>query len=332
MNDVLLSIIIPIYNTQDTIIQLADNLKKLNFDDIEIVFVNDGSTDDSMKVLRYNFKDLHSNFKYKFLNKCNGGLSDARNFGLNNSNGKFVWFIDSDDLIDIKSVKIIYEFLSTHQTCDLLLFSYRLFESYSEINHTIDTDNGEFHYTNSEKLLTKLFLRQLDNYSWSFIACKSLYVQNNIQFPKGRNFEDYATTYKVFSKSKKPVVFSRITYFYRYRKESIVHSSVKLVGNAKDILFHSKVILKDLDNSLLARQFVFSFLLYAVNSLQQSRTNTSTRLVMVIDKKIRAFHTSDFPLKKKLIIISYRCSLYKIIKKWKLKNILLTTIDCFKHN
>lgn len=323
-DSILVSVIIPIYNTQDTILKLINNLQQIKCDNIEFIFVNDGSRDNSLHILQLELKKWGEKYQYKIIDKQNGGLSDARNTGLKSANGDFIWFVDSDDLINVESVKTIYKFLQLHLMCDLVVFPYRIFENEAEIIQIGATNQGQFHEISSQELLTKLFLRKIDNYSWSFIASKRIYIKNHITFPVGKNFEDYATTYKVFANSSNPVFFSKITYFYRYRQNSIVHDPGKLVANAKDILFHGNNILNEFNNSLLARQFVLSFLLYAINSLQENQTDESIDLIKSIDKQIRMFCVNNFPIKKRIIILLYKVNLYKVVKRWKLKNILLT--------
>src|SRR5574344_203637 len=92
------SIVIPVYNTGELIIKCLDSLKKQTMKDIEIIVVNDGATDNSDEIIT-NYIDKNSNMKIKYLKKENGGLSDARNYGVPYATGEYLAFIDSDDYI-----------------------------------------------------------------------------------------------------------------------------------------------------------------------------------------------------------------------------------------
>ena len=103
-----ISIIIPVYNTGKLVEKCLLPLLKLDDDSLEVICVNDGSKDDSLEILR----EINEQFpKMKIINKENGGLSSARNCGLEVATGKYIFFLDSDDWLDIES------FLSLKDYC-----------------------------------------------------------------------------------------------------------------------------------------------------------------------------------------------------------------------
>ena len=96
-NDVKLSVIIPMYNVQNYVKECLDSLVNQTFKAMEIIVVEDGSTDDSVKIV----SEYEKKYPFvKMVHKANGGLSDARNFGLQYAKGKYLAFIDSDDYVD----------------------------------------------------------------------------------------------------------------------------------------------------------------------------------------------------------------------------------------
>ncbi|QZY76613.1 glycosyltransferase family 2 protein [Limosilactobacillus fermentum] len=99
------SIIVPIYNVEKYIGRCVKSILNQTFKKYELLLVNDGSTDGSINVCRELVKD---DARVKILNKVNGGLSDARNFGIDNSIGEYIIFIDSDDYVDKDFVKELY--------------------------------------------------------------------------------------------------------------------------------------------------------------------------------------------------------------------------------
>jgi len=112
-----LSLIVPIYNIEDYLEKCLDSLIKIKERKIEIILVNDGSTDGSLDLcLKYRKKDN----RIKIINKKNGGLSDARNKGLKEANGEFIWFIDGDDYIS--DVDSLFKYLNKDN--DIIVFNY----------------------------------------------------------------------------------------------------------------------------------------------------------------------------------------------------------------
>jgi len=112
-----LSLIVPIYNIEDYLEKCLDSLIKIKEGKIEIILVNDGSTDGSLDLcLKYRKKDN----RIKIINKKNGGLSDARNKGLKEANGEFIWFIDGDDYIS--DVDSLFKYLNKDN--DIIVFNY----------------------------------------------------------------------------------------------------------------------------------------------------------------------------------------------------------------
>ena len=97
-NNPILSVIVPVYNVEDYIIQCIDSILNQTLKNMEIIIVNDGSTDNSMNYIR-DYKDE----RIRIINKKNGGLSSARNLGMNAAKGKYIAFVDSDDFLSEKN-------------------------------------------------------------------------------------------------------------------------------------------------------------------------------------------------------------------------------------
>ena len=95
----ILSVIVPVYNTEKYLEKSIKSIIKSKFKDLEIIIVNDGSTDNSEEIIKEIIEE-NKDFKIKYLKKENGGLSDARNYAIPYANGKYISFVDSDDYID----------------------------------------------------------------------------------------------------------------------------------------------------------------------------------------------------------------------------------------
>ena len=100
------SIIIPVYNVEKYIEKCLESLVNQTLEDIELIIVNDGSTDNSENII-LQYKEKYPN-KIKYYTKQNGGLSDARNFGMPFATGKYVAFLDSDDYVETNMYELLY--------------------------------------------------------------------------------------------------------------------------------------------------------------------------------------------------------------------------------
>lgn len=107
-NDILLSIIIPVYNTEKYVEKCLDSIITTKMNNYEIIIVNDGSTDNSLKICE-EYKAKFNKKNIIIINSKNKGVSNARNIGINIARGKYIMFIDSDDILDKKWEKILYD-------------------------------------------------------------------------------------------------------------------------------------------------------------------------------------------------------------------------------
>lgn len=224
----LISIVVPIYNVEQYLDKCIESILKQTYENIEIILVNDGSTDNSANICnKYEKKDT----RIKVIHKKNGGLSDARNIGINNAKGKYIIFIDSDDWIDINMVKNLYS-ISLKYNADIVQGEY--IEAYKEDDIIKNNMNKEEIICNSDQMLESLYG---DKYVKSVVVWNKIYKKDlfeNIRFPKGKLNEDEFTTYKIFHKAKVIVDTDITVYYYRQREGSIMRSGFK--KNRLDIL------------------------------------------------------------------------------------------------
>lgn len=224
MND-LISIIIPIYNVEKYLKHCINSVIRQTYSNIEIILVDDGSTDNCRKICD-DFKILDS--RVKVIHKENGGLSDARNIGIDNSSGKYIAFLDSDDYISKYYIEVLYNSLINNESdlseCDYL----EVDNDNEEINLNINNMNRyTYNYTGIEMLNNLYSTDAVIN----VIACNKLYKKelfDNIRYPKGKIHEDEATTYKIFYKIKKATIVRVKLYFYRKNPNSITRKEFNL--------------------------------------------------------------------------------------------------------
>lgn len=222
----ILSIIIPVYNVQDYIEPCIDSiLANKHLDKIEIILVNDGSTDDSvLKVHKYTQK--YPNIKL-FIQK-NGGPSSARNYGIDKANGKWLWFIDSDDCISSESIEIIINQISEYKDTDIFIFRYKKFKE--KIPNNIIKSINSIKFISKKQAMKTLLDFEYASFAWNKLYRSKLF--DNIRFPIGRNYEDMSIMYKLYDKAQRFMLVPIVLYYYRQVNNSIVHT--KSIKNLKD--------------------------------------------------------------------------------------------------
>lgn len=221
------SIIIPVYNTQYTISECLDNLLKFqNIKEIEVICVNDGSTDESGKLLK-SYAAEYENIV--LIEQENKGLSVARNVGLKAASGKYVFFVDSDDIVERNMLPIVWE-LCERDTLDVLFFSFNSFGDTEEMDvkyakHIFEVKRK--HAYSGEVVcgidLCRQFWKYEEYYAmvWLQVANREFLLKNSIYFEEGIIYEDNLYTFKVLMHAKRTYCINNIFYHKRIRKNSI---------------------------------------------------------------------------------------------------------------
>ena len=215
----LISIIVPIYNVEKYLRMCLDSIEHQTYSNIEVLLINDGSPDSSDEICQeYVARDS----RFRYFEKENGGLSDARNYGIERSNGKYLTFVDSDDWLSLTYVEDLYQ-AAIRNDADTVVSHYTIYNE-SDRNYYVHIwdDYYEKNYT-GEELIMELPQLELNGYvyitSWGILFKKKLF--NNIRFPKGKVIEDSRTNYKLFFKSNKVVYIHKEIYCHREGIESI---------------------------------------------------------------------------------------------------------------
>ncbi|MDY4576875.1 MAG: glycosyltransferase [Anaerobutyricum hallii] len=227
---VLLSIVIPVYNVAEYIPYCLENIVNKNSNEIEIILVDDGSTDSSGTVIDEFANQYQNVISY---HKANGGLSDARNFGLLKSSGKYVFFFDSDDFVTIDFISSIINTLKKDEY-DAVLWDADI---YDEHGKRMNVDSSYYHHTGLKDELVytgkEVIEYQLQNHNdyvttvWLGLYSRRMLIDNCIWFEKGLLHEDEMWTQKVFLASSKIKYLESAFYCYRKRSNSIMNPADK---------------------------------------------------------------------------------------------------------
>lgn len=202
-----ISIIVPVYNTEPYLRECMDSLISQNMTDIEIIAVNDGSTDNSFEILR-SYQALNPSKVYVY-NTENMGVSHARNFALEKASGEYVWFVDSDDSVEPNACKTLYN-LAVSCNHDLLLFGRNDVDAQTREK----TPNPINHYNKSFCAKDKPYeFLKLSPFPWNKLIKRELL--DGVQFPEGIRFEDLPVSFIAASRAKSIGVCDECFYNYR---------------------------------------------------------------------------------------------------------------------
>ncbi len=211
----LISVVVPIYNVEEFLEKCVDSILSQSYSNLEIILVNDGSKDNCLKICRdYELKDS----RIVVIDKENGGLSSARNAGIDKATGKYIMFIDSDDYIEKTTVEKLYNNISSNGA-DISICNF--FYSYKNenirnnaiLNTTID-DESKFSYLYGKYSLQTII-------SWNKLYKRELF--NEIRYPDGLIHEDQYIICDLLDKSKKiNYMTDEFLYYYVQRDNSIM--------------------------------------------------------------------------------------------------------------
>jgi len=237
MSDVpFISVIIPVYNVEKYLRQCLDSVIIQKYSRLEIIIVDDGSTDNSPSICD---EYLDKNDSIQVFHKENGGSSDARNYGISVASGKFLMFLDSDDYwSDGEFLNILDNKLQSSNP-DVLIYGCIDYSCISgnKQKSRISYNNVIFDDGNKEFILKYLFSSGLfPGAAWLTITRRQFVVQNNLYFEKGIKAEDIDWLLNVFLHAKKYASVNDCFYIYRkYRKDSITGSAD--IKSINDIFF-----------------------------------------------------------------------------------------------
>jgi len=206
----MISVIVPVYNGEIYLGECLDSILAQTYCDIEVIVVDDGSTDSTVGIVRgYAFTDP----RVRYFFKENGGLSSARNFGLKNARGELVTFVDSDDKIDPRFCEIM---LSEMGDADIIRcgFSHRA-------THYIPAPSVKF--SSSYIIKKTLYQTRFHNSSCAVVYRRTLF--DKVRFTEGLYYEDLDIFYRLIEASDKDVVWvDSPLYYYRENSESFINT------------------------------------------------------------------------------------------------------------
>ena len=259
MNVSLISVIVPVYNVAQFLDDCLTSIINQSYKDIEIILVDDGSTDKSGEICD---TFAAQDGRIRVIHKKNGGLSSARNVGLGVAKGNFVVFVDSDDYLNHEMITKLYDAVMSTKAeiacCD-----------YTSLEFNNDS-HSEIEVLNRKDAISTLF----DDYGFQCFAWNKIYQRSlfeNIRYPEGKLFEDIATTYQLLKKVDRVAYVKDKLYYYRQRTNSI--TKTKFNKKNKDLIDAIDFVYTDsMQCGLISERLKVGYLGYYLSYIQKGFT------------------------------------------------------------
>ena len=271
-----LSIIIPMYNTEKYISQCIESVLAIKGIENEVIVVNDGSTDRSLEILK-KYEEGYSHIKV--ITQENQGASMARNRGIQECSGDYIYFLDSDDWIETESfeeiIKGLEEDYRNNQELDIIVGKEKAYSDFTGYEVLDERIPGEL----TGKIMSgrEFMKKALKNKFWNvrlpiYVYRRKLLTENNIKFPVGRKSnEDEVFSIDVFYHAEKLKITDRIFGYYRARSGSIM--SVLNIRHSEDIFENVKELIekyKDEENTETRNMIFYMIKRYYKNSMKKA--------------------------------------------------------------
>lgn len=322
----MISIIIPIYNVEDYIQECLDSILNQTYKNLQIIIVDDGSTDNSLKIVE-TYKSKFNNII--ILSQKNKGVSEARNLAFKYIQGEYVMYIDSDDFLQKNMMEILFDEAKKHDA-DITICEYYVYYDKDTNKNFIQRYNVNFGVPYDKFYIMNMMLNfKLQGQLWHKLFKTKLLKTNNFQFEPGRYIQDIFPVFKMVSKSENIIFIDKPLYFYRQRETSTVHK--KGMKIADDYYFAMKSIIKYINNNNIHidieslnrfKAIVLSnFIEYYTSADKNNNYNSfrNTKYYEMNINMIYLFFQRKLSVKVKLKVILWKIGLYSIFKNLKNK-------------
>lgn len=310
--DVLLSVIVPTYNVEKYLEKCITSLATYLPNHAEILIIDDGSTDSS-GLIAEEMKKTYSNVEV--FHKENGGLSDARNFGIKQANGKYMMFVDSDDYVN-NSIVEIFKYLDKDVDVVFVGFTIESLKKSRQINYAAEgLIEG-----NENVVKNALAIRTIKNSACLKVVKKDFILENNLFFNNGFS-EDFEWTGRLFCHVNSAILTNLNYYHYAQREGSIMNSFSK--SKFHDIINHAKSITNEVErvcsNKIITKrikQYVGFNIVSIFRNIKHCHTKQDKLEVEKLMKDNIQYIKHQKPLLMKLFVLGGRIFGFRFMYKF----------------
>lgn len=314
-----ISVIVPVYNVEKYIEKCVDSIIIQTYKNLEIILVDDGSPDKCPEICdNYAKKDS----RIKVIHKVNGGLSDARNAGLDIASGKYVTFIDSDDYISFDYIEKLYCAL-VDNGADMSLCSFIFVDdNYNIITERQNDSPIEDECISGLDIIKKLNQSHGGYYVVSVCKLYSIHLFDNLRFRQGKIHEDEFIIHHVLYKCKRVATIAQPLYFYFQRSGSIMNE--KIAYKEFDVceafldraeFLEDKIEFYECANWYLKACGVYSFYSSKIDKTDKNQMIRLNEIKKEIKKNVRFIKGLTIRGKLSSILILFSTRLYRLLHK-----------------
>lgn len=206
----MISIIVPIYNVETVLNRCLVSISEQTFKDFECILVDDGSTDSSAFIAKL---FTTSDIRFRYYSQKNAGQGSARNYGIRQSRGEYLCFVDSDDYIHPQYLELLFNALVTNRADFASCAVERVYDDGRHVNYSLTNQYGATIITNIKDYLVSASFAV-----WNKIFKRCLF--DNLSFPENMKFEDFALMPQVYERAQRIVSISDVLYYYYWRENS----------------------------------------------------------------------------------------------------------------
>lgn len=315
-----ISIIIPIYNVENYLAQCLDSIYSQTTPSMEVILVNDGSTDNSLSICQEYKKKYPETI---LINKKNGGLSDARNAGTAIASGKYVSYLDSDDWLMPNSIQQLYDFAEKNQ-CEVVQGNfYYSYNDYLLFDERYITGNQVPFVLSKQKAMKELIKNEyVKNFAWGKLILTS--IAKKYPFKEGVFFEDAYWKHHIIHETNRYGVLPIPVCHYRQRESSISGNfSIRNLDLLKGYEERLRFIRDNYPGLVVLMMKNFWQITYSFYNISKNSTNESVRAEFLkyweyahftypISNKDKWLNSSTYQLYKKIYGRLFRKSLTRI--------------------
>lgn len=250
------SIIVPVYNVEKYVEKCLESVNNQTYQDYEVIIVNDGSKDKSDLIIKKYIKDKN---KFIYLTKENGGLSDARNYGIKYTQGDYIIFLDSDDYIEKDLLKELNTVLS-QQEYDIVRYGMKLVDDNGNLLKLVN--NITYKGNNKNTAILEIINSEFVEPAWLYTYNLKFWKKNNFQYQKGKIHEDYGLTPLILSKAKTIGFLDYHGYNYVQRENSIMSQTdyKKIQKRVKDFKDQYLNLIDEIPANSKSNKLIISFI------------------------------------------------------------------------
>lgn len=307
MVDELISVIIPVYNVEQYLKRCLESVINQTYKNIEIICINDGSTDKSLNILE-NYKTQDN--RIKVFNQENKGLSETRNRGINLAEGKYIFFIDSDDWLELNALESLMSKIILEEI-DIVIGGINKVYFNKKIKVVLNCNSKNI-YNPSEYIESAINEKKFVVNVWNKLYKKEILLKNKIKFKEGRLYEDFLFTLQYLLKCRKIYITENIVYnYFLFRENSIVNKisekDLDIFKNIKNI--ELEVSGTDLLNKKYFKEYIYEWIMSATISklFKFGKKQEIKRYQLILKKneifeKYYKYYLQDKKIKYKKII------------------------------